>query len=131
VNENDSIAWVVVSDHINLSGQNPLIGENDSRTGPRFPDMTHLYNPELNRQLLSCFEKMGLSVAPGVALIPCPGHPRIEPEWQSRLIAICRCMAPQLMLPAIVARHAGAEVGAVVGFGPAPEKYITSLCELR
>ncbi len=36
-------ALVVVSDHINLQGQNPLVGANDDRFGPRFPDMTHAY----------------------------------------------------------------------------------------
>ena len=37
-------ALVVLSDHINLQGSNPLIGANDERFGPRFPDMTHAYN---------------------------------------------------------------------------------------
>ena len=34
-------ALVVVTDHINLQGANPLVGPNDERFGPRFPDMTH------------------------------------------------------------------------------------------
>ena len=38
---------VLITDHINLSGTNPLIGENDDRLGPRFPDMTNVYDPEL------------------------------------------------------------------------------------
>ena len=36
-------ALVIVSDHINLQGQNPLVGPNDERFGPRFPDMTRAY----------------------------------------------------------------------------------------
>lgn len=44
---------MLITDHMNLWGQNPLIGENDSRLGPRFPDMTEVYT----RRLLSLAEK--------------------------------------------------------------------------
>ena len=38
---------MLITDHINLSGSNPLIGINDEAIGPRFPDLTHAYSPEL------------------------------------------------------------------------------------
>ena len=38
---------MVIDDHINLIGGNPLVGANDERFGPRFPDMTDVYSPRL------------------------------------------------------------------------------------
>lgn len=38
---------VLIADHINLTGQNPLVGPNLDAEGPRFPDMTHAYTPRL------------------------------------------------------------------------------------
>jgi purine-nucleoside phosphorylase len=59
-------ALVVVSDHINLQGQNPLVGPNDDRFGPRFPDMTHAYCKEYRTIVLSAAQALGKSVHEGV-----------------------------------------------------------------
>jgi purine-nucleoside phosphorylase len=59
-------ALVVVTDHINLQGQNPLVGWNDDRFGPRFPDMTHAYCQEYRDMVLAAAQALGKTVSEGV-----------------------------------------------------------------
>jgi purine-nucleoside phosphorylase len=59
-------ALVVISDHINLQGQNPLVGENDERLGPRFPDMTQAYWKPYRKMALQAAQKLGQTVHEGV-----------------------------------------------------------------
>src|SRR5262249_6148101 len=61
-------ALVVLRDHINLQGANPLVGPNDDRLGPRFPDMTHAYDPEFRRFAAEEGERLGLGLHEGVYL---------------------------------------------------------------
>src|SRR6266581_9500368 len=59
-------ALVVLSDHINLQGHNPLVGPNDDRFGPRFPDMTHAYCNEYRTMVLTAAQALGKVVHGGV-----------------------------------------------------------------
>jgi len=59
-------ALVVVSDHINLQGHNPLVGVNDDRFGPRYPDMTQAYSMAYRQMALDEARKLGLMVYQGV-----------------------------------------------------------------
>jgi purine-nucleoside phosphorylase len=59
-------ALVVISDHINLQGQNPLVGENDERLGPRFPDMTQAYWKPYREMALEAARKLGKTAHEGV-----------------------------------------------------------------
>ncbi len=43
----------VITDHINFGGENPLIGKNEGFTGPRFPDMSAVYDKEINEKAFS------------------------------------------------------------------------------
>src|ERR1700724_3502696 len=61
-------ALVAIRDHINLQAANPLIGPNDDRFGPRFPDMTRAYDPEFRRFVAEEGKKRKLNLHEGVYL---------------------------------------------------------------
>jgi purine-nucleoside phosphorylase len=57
---------VMILDHINLMGRNPLVGPNENQMGPRFPDMSRAYDPELNEILRSVSKSIGYNLQEGV-----------------------------------------------------------------
>lgn len=57
---------VVATDHINLLGGNPLVGPNDERYGPRFPDMTTAYSADFRRMALEEGRRHGIDIFEGV-----------------------------------------------------------------
>lgn len=103
-------ALMIIDDHINLLGANPLAGENDERFGPRFPDMTEVYSTRLRRIADEAAAAKGLSVAHGVyaALL----GPSYETPAEIRYLrtigadAVGMSTVPE----AIAARHMGLEV---------------------
>jgi purine-nucleoside phosphorylase len=59
-------ALVLLSDHINLQGANPLVGANDDRLGPRFPDMTEAYSPGLRELAKQTANVLAITLHEGV-----------------------------------------------------------------
>ena len=57
---------MLITDHINLTGANPLVGHNDERFGPRFPDMSDAYSLELRRHAIRTSRRIGLKLRTGV-----------------------------------------------------------------
>jgi purine-nucleoside phosphorylase len=57
---------VVISDHINLQGVNPLTGFNDERFGPRFPDMSTAYDKRFREMAVGQGNRMGIGIDEGV-----------------------------------------------------------------
>lgn len=57
---------MLINDFINLSGKNPLTGPNLDEFGPRFPDMTYAYSPELKKLTAEVAEKLNISIQKGV-----------------------------------------------------------------
>jgi purine-nucleoside phosphorylase len=103
-------ALMVISDHLNLMGVNPLRGPNDERFGPRFPDMSTVYSAELQQLVIDEANAIGVEVRRGIygAL----SGPSYETPAEIHLLrnlgadAVGMSTVPE----AIVARHMGLEV---------------------
>lgn len=57
---------MLITDHIKLVPQSPLIGENCDELGPRFPDMTHAYSPALREKAKAAARELGITLREGV-----------------------------------------------------------------
>jgi purine-nucleoside phosphorylase len=101
---------VVLSDHLNLIGANPLRGLNDERLGTRFPDMTEVYSKRLRTMAREEAKKLGIDLIPGVyACLPGPSYE--TPAEIKMLRTLGADVVGMSTVPeAIVARHAGIEV---------------------
>jgi purine-nucleoside phosphorylase len=75
---------VLLSDHINLLGDNPLIGPNDDRLGLRFPDMSAPYDPELRALARASALDLGITLREGV-YVAVPG-PNLETRAEYRML---------------------------------------------
>jgi purine-nucleoside phosphorylase len=103
-------ALMIIDDHINLLGSNPLIGPNDDRFGVRFPDMTEVYSPRLRRIADDAAVAAGVTVTHGV-YVATPG-PSYETPAEIRFFrSIGADVVGMSTVPeAIAARHMGLEV---------------------
>jgi purine-nucleoside phosphorylase len=105
-------SFMVIKDHINFQGTNPLIGPN-VEPGTRFPDMSLLYDPKLRRQLLSAGARYNQELFEGVYLAV--SGPSYETPAEIRAFhllgadAVGMSTAPE----AIVARHEGMLVAGI------------------
>jgi purine-nucleoside phosphorylase len=106
-------ALVVLRDHINLQGQNPLSGPNEERFGPRFPDMTHVYSKRLREIALEEEKKLGIAAHEGV-YVGLLGPSYETPAEIRFLRTIGADLVGMSTIPeAIAARHMGVEVLAI------------------
>lgn len=111
VNENYKAGdLMLIEDHINLSGDNPLIGPNFDELGPRFPDMTYTYSPDLIKKIKEKADKKGILVHQGVyAFMTGPSY---ETPAEVRMIRTlgADCVGMSSVPEAIVAGHSGMEI---------------------
>ena len=103
-------ALMIIDDHINMMGTNPLIGTNEDRFGPRFPDMSEVYSARLRKIADDAARTRGVPVSHGV-YVAVPG-PSYETPAEINFFrnmsadAIGMSTVPE----AIAARHMGLEV---------------------
>src|SRR4029077_15090764 len=101
---------VLISDHINLLGANPLTGLNDESLGPRFPDMSEVYSREYREIAKQEGQKLGLSIQEGVyAALQGPSYE--TPAEIRYLRTIGADLVGMSTVPEVIAaRHSGMRV---------------------
>jgi len=101
---------MVIGDHLNLTGRTPLLGPNDDSIGPRFPDLTDAWDPELRRALHVAGKAAGVDLAEGIyaGLI----GPAYETPAEVRMLRTLGADAVGMstVMEAIAARWAGLRV---------------------
>jgi purine-nucleoside phosphorylase len=101
---------MVIGDHLNLTGVNPLLGPNDDSIGPRFPDLTDAWSPRLRELLHAAGRAEGVPLEEGVyaGLL----GPNYETPAEVRMLRVLGADAVGMstVLEAIAARWAGLEV---------------------
>jgi len=106
-------ALVILSDHINLQGRNPLVGSNDERFGPRFPDMTNAYCKQYREIALQEARRLGQTAYEGVyaGLL----GPSYETPAEIRYLRTIGAdvVGMSTIAEVIAARHAGMKVLAI------------------
>lgn len=103
-------ALMVISDHLNLMGVNPLRGPNDEKFGPRFPDMSEAYSRELQQLAVEVARTLGIEIRRGIyAALAGPSY---ETPAEIHMFRACGADAVGMSTvpETIVARQMGIEV---------------------
>lgn len=103
-------ALVRITDHLNLTGRSPLVGENDEKIGPRFPDMSAAWDPALGELLQASAADVGVKLSQGVyaGLL----GPSYETPAEVRMLRTLGAdlVGMSTVVEAIAARHMGTRI---------------------
>lgn len=104
---------VIINDHLNLSGKNPLIGANIQQLGPRFPDMTEAYDRQLIELMKNTADEINYNIKDGVYCYLL--GPTYETPAEIRMLRTLGAdMVGMSTVPEVIAaNHAGMKVAAV------------------
>jgi purine-nucleoside phosphorylase len=103
-------ALMVIDDHINFMGDNPLVGPNDDRFGLRFPDMTEVYSRRLRGLADAAAKEKGIAIAHGVYVALRGPSYETPAEIRSFRTLGADAVGMSTVPEAIAARHMGMEV---------------------
>ncbi|MDD2480832.1 MAG: purine-nucleoside phosphorylase [Lutispora sp.] len=98
---------MIIRDHINLMGDNPLLGANLSEFGPRFPDMSQVYDPELIQLCNNVGSKLNIKLHKGVYTAISGPYYLSKAELRMLILMGSDTVGMSTVPEAIVARHCG------------------------
>ena len=104
---------VLIKDHINWSGFNPLIGPNDENYGPRFNDMSNAYNLQLRKKIQKVSKKSKIKLNEGIYAMY--SGPNFEPPAEINALKILGCdvVGMSTVPEVIIANHCGIKTLAI------------------
>lgn len=102
---------MIITDHLNFMGANPLRGPNNDNWGVRFPDMSQVYSARLKKTAMTCAKRLNLTDIKAGIYAAVPG-PSLETAAETRFLRNCGADAVGMSTvpEVIVAKHAGMEV---------------------
>ncbi|MCQ2958403.1 MAG: purine-nucleoside phosphorylase [Candidatus Gastranaerophilales bacterium] len=110
LNENFEVgSLMLIKDHINFMGTNPLIGRNDEELGVRFPDMSEIYDKELLVHAKKCADKLKIKVEEGVYVAD--SGPSFETPAEVKMMRILG--------------------GDAIGMSTVPEAIVANYCNIK
>jgi purine-nucleoside phosphorylase len=101
---------MLIADHINLTGRNPLIGPNEPALGVRFPDMTEAYDPALREAARRAAAQVGIELAEGVYLALLGPSYETPAEIRMARTLGADAVGMSTVMEVIAAHHAGMRV---------------------
>ena len=104
---------VVISDHINFSFHNPLVGPNDEEFGTRFPGMEDAYDPEMRKQLQAHAANLGFSLPDGVYIGVLGPSYETPAEIRAYEILGAHVVGMSTVPDVIIARHCGLKLAVI------------------
>ncbi|HTX30749.1 MAG TPA: purine-nucleoside phosphorylase [Solirubrobacteraceae bacterium] len=104
---------MAITDHINLTGVNVLVGENDEAVGPRFPSLSRAYDPGLLEELRAAADELGIALAEGVYLGVTGPSFETPAEIRAYRTMGADAVGMSTIQETILARHCGLRVAAV------------------
>lgn len=104
---------MVLTDHINLMGTNPLSGKNDERLGPRFPDMSNIYNRKISNIIIEKGKMLDIDIRSGI-YVGLKG-PSYETPAEIKMLSIIGgdAVGMSTVPESIAARHMGVDVAGI------------------
>lgn len=120
---------MLISDHINLSGRNPLIGPNDDKYGPRFPSLANVYDLNLQNKMKHIAQKAGITLHHGTYLMVLGPNFETAAEIRAFRILGADAIGMSTMPEVICAARCGIKVlgiSALTNFGTGMTNSITT-----